>query len=132
MAELDGVGWCCRGGPLREHAYIQWSVDEGSGDGRGSLMGTSRCRLSSAIFALLWRPPSARAFGTQWLELIVVALPIVMDSFDEVSRVLDQQPLKRSIFKKTGAPSGRFEVFTIDVTKRAHKEMERRCHSNTI
>jgi hypothetical protein len=38
-----------------KHAYVQWSVDEGSGDGRGSLMGTSRCRLSSAIFALLWR-----------------------------------------------------------------------------
>ncbi len=60
-----------------------------------------------------------------WLQLIVAALLIVMDSFDEVSRVLDQQPLKRSIFKKAGAPSGRFEVFAIDVTKRAHKEMER-------
>src|SRR5580704_15594117 len=28
-----------------KHAYVQWSVDEGSGDGRGSLMETSRCRL---------------------------------------------------------------------------------------
>ena len=129
MAELDGLGWCCRGGPLREHAYVQWSVDEGSGDGRGSLMGTSRCRLSSAIFALLWRPPSARAFGTQWLELIVVALPIVMDSFDQTSRALEQQPLRRSVFQKKRRRVGQFEVVSINVMRRAHKEMERRCNA---
>jgi hypothetical protein len=77
----------------------------------------------------LWRPPSARAFGTQWLELIVVALPIVMDSFDQTSRALEQQPLRRSVFQKKRRRVGQFEVVSINVMRRAHKEMERRCNA---
>ena len=67
-----------------------------------------------------------------WLQLIVAALLIVMDSFDEASRALEQQPPRRSIFTKKRRRAGRFEVFAINVTKRAHKEVERQCHSNTI
>jgi hypothetical protein len=67
-----------------------------------------------------------------WLQLIVAALLIVMDSFDEASRALEQQPLRRSIFQKKRRGAGRFEVFAINATKRAHKELERRCHSKAI
>jgi hypothetical protein len=61
----------------------------------------------------------------QWLELIVAALLIVMDSFDETSRALEQQPIRRSVFQKKRRRVGQFEVVPINVMKRPHKEMER-------
>jgi len=59
----------------------------------------------------------------------VVALPIVMDSFDQTSRALEQQPLRRSVFQKKRRRVGQFEVVSINVMRRAHKEMERRCNA---
>jgi hypothetical protein len=68
----------------------------------------------------------------RWLQLIVAALLIVMDSFDEASRALEQDPHRRSLYQKKRRRAGRFEVLAMNVTKRAHKEMERRCPSNMI
>jgi hypothetical protein len=65
----------------------------------------------------------------QLLELIVAALLIVMDSFDETSRALEQQPIRRSVFQKKRRRVGQFEVVSINVMRRAHKEMERRCNA---
>jgi hypothetical protein len=56
-----------------------------------------------------------------WLQLIVAALLIVMDSFDEASRALEQQPLRRSIFQKKRRRAGGFGVVAINMTKRALK-----------
>ncbi|HEY2106978.1 MAG TPA: hypothetical protein VGH29_14370 [Candidatus Binataceae bacterium] len=66
------------------------------------------------------------------LQLIVAALLILMDSFDEASRALEERPPRRSIVQKKRRDAGRFEVLAMKVTKRAHKEMEQRCHSNMI
>jgi hypothetical protein len=41
----------------------------------------------------------------RWLQLIVAALLIVMDSFDEASRALEQDPHRRPFTKK--APPSR-------------------------
>jgi hypothetical protein len=68
----------------------------------------------------------------RWLELTVAALLIVMDSFDQASRALEQKSLRRSIVQKKGRRADRFEVFAIDASRHAHKEMERRCHSKAI
>lgn len=66
------------------------------------------------------------------LQLIVAALLILMDSFDEASRALEQQRPDSSAFQKKRRDAGRFEVLAMNVTKRAHKEMGQRCHSNMI
>jgi hypothetical protein len=92
-----------------------------------------RSHTRQRIIAMARREFAALLRATKsWLQLIVAALLIVMDSFDEASRALEQQPLKRSIFQKKRRRAGQFEVFAINVTTRAHKEIERRCHSNTI
>jgi len=66
------------------------------------------------------------------LQLIVAALLILMDSFDEASRALEEQRPGRSIVQKKRRDAGGFEVWAMNVTRRAHKEMEQRCHSNMI
>jgi hypothetical protein len=68
----------------------------------------------------------------RWLQLIVAALLIEMDSFDEASRALEQQPPTGAHRPKKGRRAERFEVFAIDASRHAHKEMERRCHSKAI
>ena len=68
----------------------------------------------------------------KWLELVVAALLIVMDSFDEASRTLEEQPQRRSLFKNSAAVPDGSKFLAMNVTERGHKEMERRCHSNAI
>ena len=92
-----------------------------------------RCHTWQRIMAMARREFAAVLRSIKrWLQLIVAVLLIVMDSFDEASRALEQQPLRYSIFNKKRRRTGWLEVFAINVTKGAHKEMERRCHSNAI